>query len=308
MDNMARDIHWMKSALAEWQQAMQRGEETNALIEKYCRDDEKRAELLEVKRRSIQTNIAKQRGLLLSKYDEQKSLEQVIDRTAKLYRQTHADRRSLVDTWKEAVQTMSSRERDIHQAEENIETARLFTAKKELESRDQTEFLEQQIQNNKEAELAIMDLNSHATVVRSQLCVVTEAVDLQSNEVLTMKKFMQNLTNRLQQMRQKYRAGIVEREKLGRTIEDLMGVLEEFKTKLQNFGDKHANAQDRLKHLNDLFEVGLGGWIVMELFIESNLCRTRRRRWQALKRRWVVWVGPCFDHNRHSSSGTTITG
>ena len=141
--------------------------------------------------------------------------------------------------------------------------------------RDQTEFLEQQIQNNKEAELAIMDLNSHATAVRSQLCAVTEAVDLQSNEVLTMKKFMQNLTNRLQQMRQKYRAGIVEREKLGKKIEDLMSVLEELKTKLQNFGDKHANAQDRLKHLNDLFEVGVGGWILMEYSLSSRIFAER---------------------------------
>lgn len=36
-------MQWMKQALIEWTQAIQQDEQTNALIEKYCQDDHKKA-------------------------------------------------------------------------------------------------------------------------------------------------------------------------------------------------------------------------------------------------------------------------
>lgn len=45
MEQASSKIHWMKEALDEWTTAMARGEETNKLIEKYCQEDRKRAEV-----------------------------------------------------------------------------------------------------------------------------------------------------------------------------------------------------------------------------------------------------------------------
>lgn len=45
MEKSTAKIHWMKEALDEWTTAMARGDETNKLIEKYCKDDRKRAEV-----------------------------------------------------------------------------------------------------------------------------------------------------------------------------------------------------------------------------------------------------------------------
>lgn len=39
-------MQWMKQALVEWTQAIQQDEQTNALIEKYCKDDHKKAHVL----------------------------------------------------------------------------------------------------------------------------------------------------------------------------------------------------------------------------------------------------------------------
>lgn len=38
-------MQWMKHALIEWAQAIQQDEQTTALIEKYCKDDKKRADV-----------------------------------------------------------------------------------------------------------------------------------------------------------------------------------------------------------------------------------------------------------------------
>lgn len=47
IDNMGSDMLWMKHALIEWTRAMDEGDQTNALIEKYCKDDQKRADVSE---------------------------------------------------------------------------------------------------------------------------------------------------------------------------------------------------------------------------------------------------------------------
>lgn len=36
-------MHWIKEALSEWSQAVEQGGETNALIDKYCKDDQNKA-------------------------------------------------------------------------------------------------------------------------------------------------------------------------------------------------------------------------------------------------------------------------
>lgn len=43
IDGLGADMQWMKQALIEWTQAIQQDEQTNALIEKYCKDDQKKA-------------------------------------------------------------------------------------------------------------------------------------------------------------------------------------------------------------------------------------------------------------------------
>ena len=50
-------------------------------------------------------------------YNEQISLENNLEKTAQLYRQAHAERRTMVNTWKEAVNQMNQREKDITQLE-----------------------------------------------------------------------------------------------------------------------------------------------------------------------------------------------
>lgn len=43
IDSFGSDMQWMKSALLEWSQAIEQDEQTNTLVAKYCKDDEKRA-------------------------------------------------------------------------------------------------------------------------------------------------------------------------------------------------------------------------------------------------------------------------
>lgn len=46
IDNLGTDMQWMKNALIEWAQAIDHDEKTNALIEKYCKEDKKRVDVI----------------------------------------------------------------------------------------------------------------------------------------------------------------------------------------------------------------------------------------------------------------------
>lgn len=45
IDQLGGDMQWMKDALIEWAQAIDNDDKTNALIEKYCREDQKKADV-----------------------------------------------------------------------------------------------------------------------------------------------------------------------------------------------------------------------------------------------------------------------
>lgn len=45
IDSLGTDMQWMKNALIEWAQAIDHNEQTNALIEKYCNEDRKKADV-----------------------------------------------------------------------------------------------------------------------------------------------------------------------------------------------------------------------------------------------------------------------
>lgn len=118
IDEMSSEMHWMKHALIEWMQAMEQGNQTISLIAKYCKNDQKRADALDMRRRKLQTEILKNSTLLVDLCDEQASLEQSLDRTAHLYRQRHLDRRQMVDTWRDTVAAMNGRDNAIREVEE----------------------------------------------------------------------------------------------------------------------------------------------------------------------------------------------
>lgn len=56
IDSLGDDMQWMKQALIEWTQAIQKDEQTNALIEKYCKDDQKKAHVLHLSRLFMASN------------------------------------------------------------------------------------------------------------------------------------------------------------------------------------------------------------------------------------------------------------
>ncbi|XP_029724791.2 coiled-coil domain-containing protein 39 [Aedes albopictus] len=254
MERFTERIKWAKAALTEWKQVMGNGEETNKLIEKYCKLDAGRAETLEAKRKILEDKVSKRRTTLVTLAEEYRSLEQVLERTSQLYRQAHSERRQLVLKWKEAVKHMNQREDDIKEVEAEIEKAREISAMLSDDLQAQVEFLEEQERNNKEIELGIAELNVEVSKLRNRLNALTDSVQLKTNEYQITRKAVQNVSNKLTGMRNKNRQALMEEAEKERQINTNLSQLEELREKFENFRSKTLCAQERLRQLNEIVE------------------------------------------------------
>lgn len=138
MEETTSDINWMKVALEEWKDAAKNGEEINQIMDQFTKEDQKKMDVrtcdpvrigplihtkilsgayifqsLETKRGNIETDINKYRQQLSDAYEEQKSLEKVLDNTAQMYQKTHMERQELIGTWRKAVADLHAREKMI---------------------------------------------------------------------------------------------------------------------------------------------------------------------------------------------------
>lgn len=120
--------------------------------------------------------------------------------------------------------------------------------------KEQTEFLNQQIQNNKESELMIAELNEQISKVRILLSRYTSDIQLNTNELITLKRQMQHDTNCLQQMRQKNHKASIEYDAKTKQIAKLKEIVDELASKVGKIQDEKNNAEYRLRHLDELFE------------------------------------------------------
>lgn len=257
MEKFSGKINWMKEALDEWSTAMARGDETNKLIEKYCKEDKKRADELEYRRKTIQQTIGKQRTVLMNSYEEQKSLENVLERLAKQYRQVHGERQQMIQMWKKAVKSLNGRVSDMESITGEIDKAKTNAEKKKQELQEHVEFLEHQVENNKAAERRITELNENTLRLRRQLTELEEVAVLKTNELITLRKLSQNLAGRLTQQRYKNRQSHRDHEEKQAALENAKITCETLQEKMNSFINRNFSAQDRLKHIQDLIEVWL---------------------------------------------------
>lgn len=135
-------------------------------------------------------------------YEERKSLEVLLDRTSQLYRQAHGERRNLVNTWKDAVNQMNQREKDIRDIEkvllklfffgkcynqilffQEINKAKAFTQNKLKILQKEETSLNIQREENFELELLIQELNIGSSDLKNRFNKLEEAINLKSSEV-----------------------------------------------------------------------------------------------------------------------------
>ncbi|XP_073822121.1 coiled-coil domain containing protein 39 [Musca autumnalis] len=255
IDNLTNRIKWAKTALIEWRKAMEDGNKGYQLIEMYYKDDQMRAKQQNQKREKLNAEIDKCRQKLIHMYDEQKTLECNLECTANLYRTAHAERRSMVETWKLAASQMSQREKDIRNSEMALIDLRNQSQRIAKTLKDMDNKLSEIIENNREVEAGIELLNSETSDMKEEMQRLIDAVALKTNEVDLIQKELQNLANRVQQQRAENRRSLKTKEDCLIELDNAEKIVAKLEERLRSMSDKNMSAQQRLQTLEDLMDV-----------------------------------------------------
>lgn len=110
-------------------------------------------------------------------------MELLLERTSQLYRQAHLERRQLVNTWKDAVNQMNQREREIKETESSVEEAKKTSAERIEVLKQEEAIMKLKQDENREIELYIQELNIASSDLRNHLIKLDDVIALKNSEV-----------------------------------------------------------------------------------------------------------------------------
>lgn len=253
------------------------------MIEKFCRMDMGRAEALDSKRKHLHEAIVKQQVILVNVYEEKKALELLLERTGQLYRQAHLERRHLVSTWKDAVNQMNQREKEIQVTEIEIVTAKKITADKRASLEREEMLLKLKQDENRETELYIQELNITSSELRNRLLRLEDSIALKSSELLALRKSVQHESQKLNDMRSENRQMLKEEKDRENHLIETNDELKMMREKFDKFKNNNSNAQERLKQIEEMLEAEIKN--KRKIQDEADrLCSALFRSQQQLKR------------------------
>lgn len=137
---------------------------------------------------------------------------------------------------------------------QELEDGRVAAQKQENELKQQSEFLQRLVDNNREVQEQIEEVNAYTAASRQALNEIIDELALKQNEYVTLKKLCQHVTNLLQQQRHKNRLSakdVIDKED---AVERNQKLIEALQQKLKLFSDKNFNALERLRSLDELME------------------------------------------------------
>lgn len=239
-------------ALDEWQQIVIQGGDAICLIEKYCKKDKSRAIELENKRSLIQVSIEKEKHHIIELLDEQKTLEQAIDRVANLYRSIHLERRELITTWKTAVKQMNSREDDIKNVELDIDNLTDILNKKNNKLKQLNVVLDMKKEMNYLAEQEIEEWNSKLSNIKEYLQTTIANIAVKTNEIEGLSKELFAEAQRVAIQRHKNRKNLKDKLQKLKSLETLEAECKRLHERNKKFYDKAASAKEKLKVIEDM--------------------------------------------------------
>nr|CAD7573983.1 unnamed protein product [Timema californicum] len=255
LEQLKVNVKWDKNALLAWEEEMARGEEDNYVIVRAFQEDDSRAKELELKRERLQQEVMSRKQLLERVVREVCMLEQVLDRTGKLFRKVHQERQDMIAQWEGSVRVLHQRDSDIHNTMKEINIIRNNLRAREEDLREQKQFYDNEVNNNKEMDLQIAQVSHTAAKLRDELARLKAMVTELNNELKVVQRTMCTLGNQLSSQRAKNKQineTILSKKE---RVELLINQNNILKDRLTMVDSESASATDRVRQLEEMLQV-----------------------------------------------------
>lgn len=155
LEKLKSQLKWNQQDLEDWLKESARKDEDSVAIQKYSQKDEgKIRELsLQIERMTVEANL--KRKHLDNELTETITSQIELDKTAEDFRKAHSERQQLIQQWENTIDQMQKRDRQIDQYALLLAQVKQDLRDRESTIKEKIQFLNSEIENNKEFEKKI---------------------------------------------------------------------------------------------------------------------------------------------------------
>lgn len=273
LEEMKSQMNWDQQALEAWLEESARKDEDSMAIQKYTRHDESKIKELSLRMERLTEENNGKRKVLDHETTQTLTAQIELDKTAEDFRKAHQERQEIIQQWENTLEQMQRRDKEM-----DLLAAQLARVKGEVRKRDEAikekqQFLENELENNREQEKKISVAERIAAKTRIDLqeaetmriqfsdeldalkrTVDRTATDLEvtRSQVSQLKKDVGDKTVKLQQAKE-LRETLIEKLKIATestlSAEERAARMDEM---LQEEEKRQHAIDAELKHLRDL--------------------------------------------------------
>ncbi|XP_048746440.2 coiled-coil domain-containing protein 39-like isoform X1 [Ostrea edulis] len=234
LEEMKSQMNWDQQALEAWLEESARKDEDAMAIQKYTRQDESKIKELSLRMERLTDESRQKKHVLEHETTETLTAQIELDKTAEDFRKAHQERQNLIEQWEHTIEQMQRRDKEMDLLAAKLARVKAEVRKREESIKEKQQFLDNEIENNKEQEKKIslaerlsakfridyQEAETQRVQFQDELDALKRTVDrtatdleVTRSQVSMLKKDVQEKTNKLQ-MAKDLRETLVEKLKI----------------------------------------------------------------------------------------------
>ena len=166
LDKYKLQLNWGAEELEQWSAASVQKDEDALALQRYQRVDEAKVRELNVAIERMTTTVSQKKESLDQEVSETQAAQLELDRAAEDFRQLHSERQDVVRQWEDVIESMKRRDIAIANTSREFAQRRKEIRNKQALLAERSRFLDQEVLNNKDTDVAIEEADRGMARIR----------------------------------------------------------------------------------------------------------------------------------------------